>query len=84
MNKFPELTTEPIEHVDATPDDGYPIRILKAYRENCDVKWSNNTSNNDARVFAEMNKHQDERAKILDRAIKILEYNNSGTFSSES
>ena len=73
MDKLPKLTTEPVLHIDSTPNNGYAIRILKAYRENCNCKWSNNTSTNDSIVFAEMNRQQDERAKILDYAIKILE-----------
>ncbi len=73
MNKLPKLTTEPVLHIDSTPDNKYAIRILRAYRKNCNCKWYNNTITNDDIVFTEMNKQQDERAKILDHAIKILE-----------
>lgn len=66
--KLPPLTQQFIMHVDGTPDENYVLRILKAYRENCNCKWSG--SNNV--LFEEMNKHQDQRAKLLDEAIDIL------------
>ena len=59
-----------IIHIDATPDADYVLRILKTYRENCDCKW---TSGVDNKLIKEMNKTQDKRAKLLDKAIKILE-----------
>ena len=52
-------------HVDATPDDGYPLRILRAYRENCDIMWSDN-------FWSDTNAAQRKRAEILDRAIALL------------
>ena len=73
--KLPELTQQLILHVDATPDKDYPLRILKAYRENCNCRWSETfypdleTTNP---VLALMNQHQEQRAKLLDEAIKIL------------
>ena len=69
------LTQQPIEHVDATPDNDYPLRILKAYRKNCDCKWSRNAGNVDVddSLIETMNRFNDERAKILDKAIIILE-----------
>jgi len=30
--KLPELTQQPILHIDGTPDEDYPLRILRAYR----------------------------------------------------
>lgn len=65
----------PILHVDATPDANYPLRILKAYHSNCDTRWVANPP----RVICEvLNKAQDERKKILDRAIAVLEKDLSG------
>jgi len=71
-NKYnlPSLTQETILYVDSTPNNEYPLRILKAYRENCNSKWSGNSDNP---IFEIMNKHQDQRAKILDKTIEILE-----------
>lgn len=66
------VTQEPIIHVDATPDDEYPLRILRAYRENCNVRWQVD-GNIDSRVYDMMNKHCEQRAVILGRAIKVLE-----------
>lgn len=67
---LPPLTQEPILHVDATPDTEYPIRILKAHRENCNCKW---IANPPAKIFDMMNEAQVKRAEILDRAIAVLE-----------
>lgn len=67
---LPDINKQSIMHIDATPDKEYVLRILKAYRENCDCKW---TSNLDNKVIEETNKMQDKRAKLLDQAIEILE-----------
>ncbi len=37
---LPPLTQQPIEYVDGTPDLDYPLRILRAYRVNCDARWA--------------------------------------------
>lgn len=71
------VTQEPIIHVDSTPDDEYPLRILCAYRENCNVRWSVNGKNDggfiDDKLCNIMNKHCEQRAEILDKAIMVLE-----------
>ena len=62
-----------IMQIDATPNDGYVLRILQAYRDNCNVKWateSDGTCNNP--LYKMMNEHQDIRAKLLDEAIEKL------------
>lgn len=69
---LPETTQEPIIHVDATPNEEYPLRILRAYRENCNCKWVSQPANP---LTDLMNATCDERAKILDKAIAILENN---------
>lgn len=69
---LPKINKQPIIHIDNTPNKEYALRILKAYRENCDCKWSSNRGNP---LIEEMNKAQDKRAKILDRAIQILKEN---------
>lgn len=72
--EFPSMSQEPIEHVDAYPDEDYPLRILRAYRENCNVRWEvSGLSPERTRVWDVMNEAQEERAKILDRAIAMLE-----------
>lgn len=70
--KLPDLNKIPINFVDATPDKDYALRILKSYRDNCDCKF---IMNNPTPLIEEMNRLQDERAKILDKAIEILEKN---------
>ena len=40
---LPPLTQEAIHHVDGTPNEEYPLRILRAYRENCNYRWEDNT-----------------------------------------
>ncbi len=73
---LPSRTEQPIIHVDATPDNDYPLRILRAYRANCDMRWAE-TTNPDGAVtnpmLVAMNEHQAQRAAILDNAILCLE-----------
>ena len=68
-SKLPDLTQQPVQFIDATPDEEYPLRILRAYRENCNCKWSSDTENALIKAMNEMN---DKRAEILDRAIERL------------
>ena len=70
MSEDLPVTQAPLLHVDATPDNDYPLRILRAYRENCNVKW---IATPPSVVYDQMNEMCDQRAKILDRAITLLE-----------
>jgi hypothetical protein len=73
MSEF-KIIPEPVMYVDATPDDMYPLRILRAYRENCNSKFATDSEGNcDNVLFQIMNDHCDQRAKVLDKAIEILE-----------
>jgi hypothetical protein len=76
MEQLSKLTQQAIEYVDGTPNAGYPLRILRAYRENCNCKWSESVFPDletiDPVLYA-MNMHQEQRAKILDQAIQIIE-----------
>ena len=68
--------TEGFIHIDATPDNNYPLRILRAYRERCNTFWSDSSDPNrepDNPLCKAMNEHQRQRAIILNKAIKILE-----------
>ena len=67
---LPELTQQPINHVDGTPNEDYPLRILRAYRENCNCKFE---ANPPSPLIDIMNEHCERRAKILDKAIAALE-----------
>ena len=71
---LPPLTQQSILNIDGTPDEGYPLRILKAYRENCDCRWTTGTDGHCGDpVLRLMNDDNDRRAVILDRAIAILQ-----------
>lgn len=70
------MNEQEILFIDATPDNDYPIRILEAYRAQCDSKWSN-TSNwsGDEEIdglMKTMNDAQNKRTDILNKAIAIL------------
>lgn len=62
-------------HINGTPDGKYALRILKFYRQLCNCKWIVEGEDVEkARVLYDtMNEHQDQRAKELDEAIRILE-----------
>ena len=68
---LPPVTQEVIISVDVTPDREYPLRILKAYRDNCNCLWRTDSP---GPLFDYMNKKNNEkRTKILNEAIGILE-----------
>ena len=72
--KSETLTQVPVEHVDATPDADYPLRILRAHRQRCDCRWvMSGLDDATTQVYEQMNKDQEERAAILDDAIECLE-----------
>lgn len=75
MGKLPDLTQQPVQHVDATPNEGYPLRILRAYRQHCDCNWAETTDGQEATnpLLVMMNEQNRQRAEILDRAIQLLE-----------
>jgi len=74
MKKIPRLTRQPLLYVDGTPDDDYPLRILQAYRQECDCKWTDTSDGTDTEnpLLKMMNAHCEQRAEILDEAIKKL------------
>ena len=72
---IPPVTREPLAHVDATPDDGYVLRILRAHRANCDVRWADSAGGEETTnpVLVAMNAACRRRAALLDAAIARLE-----------
>ena len=69
-----KIEGKPIIHVDVTPDEDYPLRILRAYRENCNCRWASSTDGQAMNPLCiKMNEACEKRAEILDRAIKKLE-----------
>lgn len=73
--EFPKIRDQQdIMHIDGTPNGGYALRILRAYRARCREKWEVKGLNpNTTALYDLMNKHQDQRAVELDAAIKVLE-----------
>ena len=71
---LPKLTQQPILHIDGTPNEGYPLRILQAYRQECDCRWAENTDGSVGTntLLTMMNEYCEQRAEILDRAIEKL------------
>jgi len=67
------LTQQSIINVDGTPDENYALRILQAYRENCNCKFATGTNGEcDNPLLITMNEHQDQRAELLNKAISKL------------
>ena len=75
MTRLPELTQQPVKFIDATPDESYPLRILQAYRQDCDCMWAESTTGLDPEspLMKAMNDLNRQRARVLDKAIKVLE-----------
>ncbi len=71
---LPEVTQQPIIYVDATPNGGYVLRILQAYRQNCNCKWADTSSPNETQnpLLVMMNETNDKRARLLDKSIALL------------
>lgn len=63
-----------LNYVDMTPNDNLIIRILKSYRDNCDIIYSDTTEKKSSKnlLMIELNKCQKQRAQLLDKAIKTL------------
>ena len=70
MVKLTDVTQQPIIHIDGTPDNGYVLRILVAYRENCNCRWVSEPEPN--ALVDLMNEHCEQRARLLDEAIEKL------------
>ena len=73
--KLPSVTQQPILQIDCRPDSDYSLRILRAYRENANVRWDLSGDFPPQLKFAyeQMNKASEKRGKILDMAINVLE-----------
>jgi hypothetical protein len=67
---LPPLSDKPILHIDMTPNEDLPIRILETYLQNAKVKWQPTYPNP---VLEKMNEDQDKRIEILTRAIAKLQ-----------
>jgi hypothetical protein len=69
MSDIPDLTREPLMSVDATPDAGYPLRILNAHRANSLCEY---VVDPPSALWDAMNEMQRERVRLLDAAIAKL------------
>lgn len=59
---------EPLTYIDATPNDGYVLRILRSHLANCAARWDGSCKE----LVEQMNKFQDERKRLLEEAIARL------------
>jgi len=59
-----------LRYIDATPTPDYPVRILKAYLSN-GFRWCP-SDGSESELVTKLNKIQDERDALLERAIEIL------------
>ena len=66
---LPKTTQESIIQLDGTPNESYPLRILEAYRENCNCK---HVSSHKSLMIDRMNADCEKRAVLLDKAIACL------------
>ncbi len=66
---LPKTTQESIIQLDGTPNEGYPLRILEAYRENCNCR---HVSSYKSLLIDQMNADCEKRAVLLDKAIAKL------------
>ena len=67
------ISKQEILHIDSTPDENYALRILQAYRVNCDTRFATSADGScDNPLYKMMNEYQEQRAKLLDKAIEIL------------
>jgi len=61
------------KHIDATPNEHYPLRILRAYRADCNGRWADTSYGHaGGPLTIALNEMQDRRAAILDKAIAVL------------
>ena len=59
--------------IDATPDGDYALRLLRAYRDDCDLIWAETSGKKSKNLLiVEMNRLQKLRAKELNKAIFYL------------
>lgn len=80
IGKLPKkLPQEPLIGIDATPDAEYPQRILRAHRGNCDIRMEceGELGVGTEELVRVMNEACEGRARLLNRAIKILDAANA-------
>lgn len=58
--------------VNATPDDEYPIRILQAHRDDCDIEYVGGKGGINKTLAKILSDNQKQRAVILDKALVKL------------
>ena len=73
-SEYPEIVNkQEVMFIDSTPDENYPLRILQTYRHRCKERWATESDGScDNPLYRLMNEHQEQRAKLLDKAIAIL------------
>ena len=73
-SELPPINGQAVLYIDATPDKDYPLRILQAYRQDCNCQWAENTTGGEPTnpLLKVMNDQNNKRAKVLDKAIAKL------------
>lgn len=64
-----DVNKKPILHVDATPNEGFVLRILEAYKHDATVRF---VFTHKSPLLELMNEHQEMRLKLLNDAIDKL------------
>lgn len=78
LEPLPKTTQQPMLHVDGTPDDTYPLRILEAYLYDARTEWVvEGLSDEATTIYDIMNEHQRQRVIILEKAIAALGFPNN-------
>lgn len=73
MMKNPPLTNEPVQYVECTPDEDYPVRILQAHLQHACCSWEVHGLDEATRqIYDAMNEANERRRDILERAIRCL------------
>ena len=73
-SELPPITGQAIQYVDGTPNEDYPLRILRSYRQQCDCMWAESITGEEPLnpLLKMMNDQNRHRGEILDRAMKKL------------
>lgn len=65
-----------IRHVDMTPDENLPIRIIEAYYQNCKVKFNLDNIDDDSKEVCKfLNESAEHGEKILEKVLEVLKAN---------
>ncbi len=72
QEKFLYLSQQPLHYVDATPDEKYPLRILRTYLENSQITIEERGGRK-SEFIRLLNETNRKRVEILEKALLVLE-----------